>query len=72
MNRRQTKNETEVLSHFMDVARILAYAADRPAHPCEGIRFADDLRSGDIPQKPPRPHTQKVDNPTGYSQNSMV
>lgn len=56
----------------MDVARILAYAADRPAHPCEGIRFADDLRSGDIPQKPPRPHTQKVDNPTGYSRNSMV
>ncbi len=40
----------------MDVARILAYAADRPAQPSE----------------PPDPHTQKVDNPTGYSRNSMV
>lgn len=56
MNRCQTKNGTEVPSHFMDVARILVYAADRPA----------------LPPEPPRPHTQKVDNPTGYSQNSMV
>ena len=56
MNRCQTKNGTEVPSHFMDVARILVYAADRPAKP----------------PKPPRPHTQKVDNPTGYSRNSMV
>lgn len=56
MNRCQTKNGTEVPSHFLDVARILVYAADRPAPP----------------SKPPRPHTQKVDNPTGYSGNSMV
>lgn len=56
MNRCKPQNGTEVPSHFMDVARILAYAAGRPAsHP-----------------NPPRPHTQKVDNPTGYSQNSMV
>lgn len=56
MNRCKPKNGTEVPSNFMDVAKILAYAADRPAPPPE----------------PPRPHTQKVDNPTGYSQNSMV
>lgn len=56
----------------MDVARILAYAADRHEHTCEGIRFSDDLRSGVIPPNPSRPHTQKVDNSTGYSRNSMV
>ena len=58
MNRCKPTNGTDVPSHFMDVARILVYAADRPASP----------------QKPsrPRPHTQKVDNPTGYSKNSMV
>lgn len=72
MNRCQTKNGTEVPIHFMDVARILAYAADRHEHTCEGIRFSDDLRSGVIPPNPSRPHTQKVDNPTGYSRNSMV
>ena len=56
MNRCQTKNDSRVPAHFIDVARILAYAATRP----------------ETPSTPPITCEREVDIPTGYTTDSMV